>query len=310
VSRLLIMLLVSCLSLPIYAQTKESVAVMPLKGAELPKSAVDALDELLVVSMASLGPYKVITPQDISAMLGREQLKDQLGCDDVACAAEIGGALGARYLLSGTARKLGSKLYMTLSLIDSQRQEVVKRSKAKVKNDEDLYEQAIETSVRDLFGLQGAAVAQPVATPSQPTAPSQSQPNEVQQSGTNLYWLRCPVGETWNGSSCDGKAKIFRWDDAQKACPQGYRVPTRAEYATLLGGCDAFVTAGEIGFCNNCSKSSPCSSMFGEDTHGYWTSSSYAGGAASALRVSFDSGFADNAPKTLAVVVRCVRGGP
>ena len=69
-------------------------------------------------------------------------MKDMLACDAVTCAAEIGGALGARYLLTGTARRWGGKLLITLSMIDTHDQ-VTYRGQAKVQDKEDQYEQAL-----------------------------------------------------------------------------------------------------------------------------------------------------------------------
>ncbi len=42
---------------------------------------------------------------------------------------------------------------------------------------------------------------------------------EVKQPGTNLYWLRCPIGQRWTGSSCKGDARSMKWNRAMKACP-------------------------------------------------------------------------------------------
>ena len=99
---------------------------------------------------------------------------------------------------------------------------------------------------------------------------------DVKQPGTNLYWLRCRIGESWTGSSCEGNARKISWHDAKNACPGGYRLPTRQEFMSLLGGCDAKVRGGGRGYCNRCAKSNKCSSMFGKDEGWYWSSSSYA----------------------------------
>lgn len=72
------------------------LVIMPLQSSGLAASSVVTLDELLVDFVRKLGEHEVIGKSDIDAMLGLENLKDQLGCDEVACAAEIGGALGAR----------------------------------------------------------------------------------------------------------------------------------------------------------------------------------------------------------------------
>ena len=34
---------------------------------------------------------------------------------------------------------------------------------------------------------------------------------------TNLVWMRCSLGQTWNGKTCVGKAIAYTWDEAIKA---------------------------------------------------------------------------------------------
>jgi len=122
---------------------------------------------------------------------------------------------------------------------------------------------------------------------------------EVKQPGTNLYWLGCPIGQRWSGSSCEGDARRMSWHDAGNACPSGYRLPTRQEFVSLLGGKE-----------NSCSKSSKCSSMFGGDRRSYWSSSSYAADSSHAWGVRFGNGRVDYYAKGNGRHVRCVRGGP
>ena len=54
-------------------------------------------------------------------MLGLDKMKQAVGCDDVSCAAEIGGALGINYMVAGTAGKLGSRIVFSLKLIDTKK---------------------------------------------------------------------------------------------------------------------------------------------------------------------------------------------
>ncbi len=133
---------------------------------------------------------------------------------------------------------------------------------------------------------------------------------DVKQPGTKLYWLRCPLGQRWTGSSCTGKAKEIKWKKAMIACPKDYRLPTREEFVSLLGGCDADVPGGKIGYCNDCAKSSRCSSMFGEDRSYYWSSSSYAPAPSVAWVVGFGTGSVSGGVKDDGRVVRCARSGP
>ena len=134
--------------------------------------------------------------------------------------------------------------------------------------------------------------------------------NEVYQPGTYLYWLQCPIGQSWTGSSCEGDARGMSWHNAGNACPGGYRLPTRQEFVSLLGGCDADVRGGKVVSCNKCAESSKCSSMFGQDEGYYWSSSSYAADPSEAWHVTFANGIVYYVDKDYDYNVRCVRGGP
>ncbi len=51
---------------------------------------------------------RVTTIADLNAMLQAEAAKDLLDCDDVSCAAEIGGAVGADRILAGSIGRIGN----------------------------------------------------------------------------------------------------------------------------------------------------------------------------------------------------------
>ncbi|MBW1811647.1 MAG: hypothetical protein JRJ87_25895 [Deltaproteobacteria bacterium] len=124
---------------------------------------------------------------------------------------------------------------------------------------------------------------------------------DVKQPGTNLYWMRCPLGQIWTGSSCQGKANTITWEKAPKACPDGYRLPTRQEFMLLLGGCDSNLKKGKTGYCSSCEKSGTCRSMFGKDIRSmYMWSNGYA--------VFHDGYIAVNAKAGFQII--CVRVGP
>ena len=60
---------------------------------------------------------------------------------------------------------------------------------------------------------------------------------------TNLIWTRCSLGQTWNGSDCNGEAKTFNWWDAHQAAlnhseggHSDWRLPTAPELASLMAG--------------------------------------------------------------------------
>jgi len=58
---------------------------------------------------------------------------------------------------------------------------------------------------------------------------------------TGLTWMRCTVGQVWQGGVCAGEPKLMSWDQAQKAGEEmvfaghaDWRLPTRDELATLV----------------------------------------------------------------------------
>ena len=59
-------------------------------------------------------------------MLTFHKTKQQLGCDDTACLAEIGGALGADQLVTANLARFGEAYVLTLRLIDVRHAQVIR----------------------------------------------------------------------------------------------------------------------------------------------------------------------------------------
>ena len=100
---LLLQLLVSLNSVdPTAAVELPSMAVMPIRSATLPETTVTVLDDALLAAVADLNAFKLVGQADIRAVLGLEETRQQLGCTDESCIAELAGALGTRYIFSTT----------------------------------------------------------------------------------------------------------------------------------------------------------------------------------------------------------------
>lgn len=131
---------------------QEALSVMPLTANRIEPELVKVLDEILLNVIQTTGRYRVLGASDIVALLGHERLKDSVGCDDVACFAGIGGALGVRYLVAGSVGKIGDQVTIALKLIDLQLPQVVGRVQRLVDNDENVFVEALTDVAQELLG--------------------------------------------------------------------------------------------------------------------------------------------------------------
>ncbi|MEO1171990.1 MAG: hypothetical protein AAFX94_08045, partial [Myxococcota bacterium] len=139
------------LFLVLAALSASDVALMPLDSRRVDPDVVQILDDLLTEQVALAHPARVISARELATLLDAEQMKDALGCDETRCAAEIAGALGTRYLITGSVSRLGSKLIVQLVMIDSESIEVLARSNSSIDDDEDRYGRAVKDAVKKLF---------------------------------------------------------------------------------------------------------------------------------------------------------------
>ena len=74
---------------------KPSLVVLDLVSERgIDPGVVRLLNELLLTAFEQTEKYEVIGGSDLKAMLSHERQQDLLGCTDVSCMAQIGGALG------------------------------------------------------------------------------------------------------------------------------------------------------------------------------------------------------------------------
>ncbi len=110
---------------------KAMLLVMPLRAETKLAASARALDELILGAVDGLQRYQVLGASDLNALLGVEKMKDAIACEDTVCAAEIGGALGAPYLLAGELRALDQQVVLSLRLMDTKKQTVMARATAR-----------------------------------------------------------------------------------------------------------------------------------------------------------------------------------
>ncbi|MCK5687888.1 hypothetical protein KAI87_01400, partial [Myxococcota bacterium] len=104
-----------------------SFAVMSLKPLGIGKGVATNLTEVLAAEIKSIDGTSVISPSDIQSMLQMEAQKDALDCNDQACLAEIGGALGVDQLVVGNVGKVGKRFVVSLRIVDARSPKALSR---------------------------------------------------------------------------------------------------------------------------------------------------------------------------------------
>jgi hypothetical protein len=110
------------------ADAKAQVLVLDLqRGSETPANTARTLTDLLTVEASNHPGLKVLSGADLRRLAELESEKAMLGCDDSSCLAELAGAIGARFVISGRLAKLGGLWLLQLSLFDASAAEAISR---------------------------------------------------------------------------------------------------------------------------------------------------------------------------------------
>ncbi|MBW2704339.1 MAG: hypothetical protein JRF33_26270 [Deltaproteobacteria bacterium] len=129
----LLVLALSIITSLAFAQEPVPVAVMEFasKGG-VTQEQMDALGDMLANNIRAAGKYKVIGNSDIRAALNLESQKQLLGCNDDSCVAEIGGALGVRWVVLGNISQFGETYLLNLKLLDVEKVSVAQGISKKI----------------------------------------------------------------------------------------------------------------------------------------------------------------------------------
>ena len=101
------------------------------------------------------GRYTVVAPEEMDAISAELERQLAGGCDETSCIAELGGALGAQFSITGTMGKLGARYTINLKLIDIEQVRAVRTDNLRAPSLEGVLERLPDT----VFALLGLAVA-------------------------------------------------------------------------------------------------------------------------------------------------------
>ncbi|RMG13201.1 MAG: hypothetical protein D6729_15360 [Deltaproteobacteria bacterium] len=145
---------------PAAAETK--VVVMPLQtSGDIDPTGAEVLTDLILEALLTRHGVQAIGPAEIQDALSLEAQRQLLGCSESSCLAEIGGALGARYVIGGRLVKFGSVHVLTLRLFDMEETAARNRAAVKLKRLEDAVDAVGQLTDRLMKGRAAVARAVP-----------------------------------------------------------------------------------------------------------------------------------------------------
>jgi hypothetical protein len=103
------------------APPSQRLAVLEIRPLGVPPELAHTLTGVVAEQAGKIPGFTAISQSEITSMLGLERQKQMLGCGDESCLAEIGGALGASRVLSGSLSKVGDAYLLQLELVDTTR---------------------------------------------------------------------------------------------------------------------------------------------------------------------------------------------
>lgn len=162
-----------------------SLAVLPLQGHDTRPGLAESLTQLLSVEVERSLGVRVITREDVIAMLDFTIERQRcLGDSDLSCLIELGGALGADHLVAGAVSHLGQSFVIHLALLDIGSAHAAHRVIETYRGPEAQLPRALRFTTAALFGRSiGGAGDLEVLT---------SEPGTLELSGADPYTLPLP----------------------------------------------------------------------------------------------------------------------
>lgn len=111
--------------------SKARLFVMRLAPAGgLDAATANAMTEAVTAEIGARNVFDVLSARDVETIMGAERQRQLSGCSDDAasCLAELGDALGARLVVSGSLARLGTAYQLSLQTLDTVRAAPIGRS--------------------------------------------------------------------------------------------------------------------------------------------------------------------------------------
>lgn len=134
------------------APKRIKVAVMDLGGFGVEEGQRALLSEVALTAAGGSKKVETIGKSDVAAMLGFEKQKQMMGCgDDFSCIAELGGALGVEYMITGSVGAIGQLHRVDVKLVEVRKARIAARSGETVSGGVEELVAAVQRSVRQVL---------------------------------------------------------------------------------------------------------------------------------------------------------------
>lgn len=132
------------------------VYVMPAKAMGVTPVQAEKVTTFVVEALVRREGYSVFTEADVRKLLSDEMLKVARACDQEGCSADVGRALNADMLMTGSLGMVGRRFVVTLSAVDVKTATVVGTANAQADTFTEVALQARKLALQ-VMGLDGAA---------------------------------------------------------------------------------------------------------------------------------------------------------
>lgn len=175
-------------------------------GEGFSQKQLGTIESLVLDALQRDPKLEVIGKADLAALLGVEQQKQALGCDESSsCMAEIAGATGAELVFSGDVGKLGTLIVVSLRVLDAQKAKVLARAKRQVKAEEELPAAIDELTKETAAVMRGEPIPAPAPTTQEPE--SSLSVRVIPEIGLDAY-----LADSY-ASMAVGAEVVVSWDD-------------------------------------------------------------------------------------------------
>ncbi|MFN5920495.1 MAG: hypothetical protein ACK45I_04245, partial [Bacteroidota bacterium] len=113
------------------------------------------MGNLVRMELEKLDTFSVVDKYDVIALAEKKQLVIA-GCYGKSCLVQVGSAIGAQYMLTGSVEQYTQTIVVTLRMIDVEKDMIVKSSVMEFLNLPIEIQQMVSVSVRKMFGYSNA----------------------------------------------------------------------------------------------------------------------------------------------------------